>query len=175
MVSAIHGDLPDLTGVKPRLRRKIHASIKLARQMLASYQLPEWQDALMPPTVKEIKSSMRASFDLRSSIDLRRPSFDLRSSIDKKRASVDMDPPPYSAKRSSPPAAILLRASDSMRRGADHANNTSLVDVFRGDPFLGWNEYVEPFIKAVWDVPGNHYSIFGPSNVSSHNTPPLLA
>ncbi|KAH7016706.1 Alpha/Beta hydrolase protein [Ilyonectria destructans] len=114
---AINSHLPDLVGVKPQLRRKIHSSIKNARSMLAAWQPPKWDPA-----------SECGDLGMKN-----------------------------------PPPTILLRAASALTSRKNEP--VAVVDVFRHDPKLGWNEYETAFIQVVWDIPGNHHSIFGAPNV----------
>lgn len=119
---ALNGHLPELTGIRPQLRRKIHSSIKNARAMLASWQPPKWE--------AQAESMDRMQQDLK--------------------------------RMRNPPPAILLRASSALTKANEPV---AVVDVFRHDRVLGWNEYDMTFIRVVWDIPGDHYSVFGARNV----------
>jgi hypothetical protein len=62
----------------------------------------------------------------------------------------------------NPPPTILLRASSALTKANEPV---AVVDIFRHDRVLGWNEYDMTFIRVVWDIPGDHYSVFGARNV----------
>jgi hypothetical protein len=119
---AINGHLPELNGIRPQMRRKIHSSIKYARAMLAAWQPPKWD-------------SQAENMD-RMQKDLKR--------------------------MQNPPPTILLRASSALTKANEPV---AVVDIFRHDRVLGWSEYDMTFIRVVWDIPGDHYSVFGARNV----------
>ena len=68
----------------------------------------------------------------------------------------------------SVPPAVLLRATEKVPIPLD-APDLFLhdVDISRTDDFLGWNLYTHNFIKAVFNVEGNHYDIFRRDRVRS--------
>jgi thioesterase domain-containing protein len=124
---AINGHLPELNGIRPQMRRKIHSSIKYARAMLAAWQPPKWD-------------SQAENMD-RMQKDLKR--------------------------MQNPPPTILLRASSALTKANEPV---AVVDIFRHDRVLGWSEYDMTFIRVVWDIPGDHYSVFGARNVNQVTT-----
>lgn len=117
---AINSQLPDLIGIRPDMRRKIHSSIKHARVMLSTWQPPKWDsDALDQDMVEK------------------RP----------------------------PPSVTLLRSIEPVTRRGGKVEPVGVVDIFRHDPLLGWNQFRQGFIQVAWNIPGNHYTIFGTQNV----------
>lgn len=129
--------LPDMPGIRPRVRTKIHKSLQRARSMVAGWELPDFSDDSMTSDGTTSDTSMSSSEDLLGAFE------------------------------GKPPPAVLLRAAnevdgappvrpDQQRR----PSKIPLVDVFRQDPALGWNEYDDSFIQVVWDIPGDHFSIF---------------
>jgi thioesterase domain-containing protein len=77
---------------------------------------------------------------------------------------------------SRPPPTILLRARN---RGDVSKDDTSYdVDRYRDDRMLGWANYEYNSIKVVFDIDGDHYSVFEPQNVTkisqTHSKPVLM-
>ncbi|KAF2150239.1 alpha/beta-hydrolase [Myriangium duriaei CBS 260.36] len=124
--------LPDIPGVRPRVRAKIHKALQRARSMVASWELPSWEDE---GYVSGTSSASSSSEDLLGST---------------------------STPRRKLPPAVLLRAVDKVEAmdKLRPASSTPLVDIFRQHPSLGWSEYDNSFINVVWDIPGDHFSIF---------------
>lgn len=61
--------------------------------------------------------------------------------------------------RKRPPPAVLIRCT----RPADVVGveaKPCLIDIFRQDRLLGWEEGYPQFIKAVLDMDDTHYSLF---------------
>jgi thioesterase domain-containing protein len=119
--------MPDLPGVRPQLRRRIHSSIQHAKNMVLLWQLPKWEAA--------------GNFE------------------DLEHANSDMSMPRYN-RRNNPPPAVLLRATNAMKIRGNNIEPVALVDIARHDPSLGWNQYENTFIEAVWEIPGNHFGLF---------------
>lgn len=65
------------------------------------------------------------------------------------------------------PRAVLLKAKEYVNVGTDDPQVVASIDISRDSPRLGWEDYDRNFPKAVFEIPGHHYSIFDPENVSS--------
>lgn len=152
--------MPDMPGVRPRVRTKIHKSLYKARDMAAQWQLPTWTEGNESESSSASASSVPSLASSTSSDSVRSESS--MSSV----SSSDEGP----AKKGLPPA-VLLRASGQVDhtgkpQAQRRASATPLVDRFREDPTLGWKEYDKDFIQVVWDIPGDHFSIFSEPFVS---------
>ena len=72
-----------------------------------------------------------------------------------------------------PPPTIMLHAKDKVptdAQTADAADAVAMVDKLRDDGTLGWGALQPPFLKESRDVPGHHFNIFTPENVSRKET-----
>lgn len=55
------------------------------------------------------------------------------------------------------PRIILLRAEEPVPVKEDEGE--SMIDIFRGDPKLGWDEHEDDMLEMVVDIPGNHFTL----------------
>lgn len=69
-----------------------------------------------------------------------------------------------STSRPGPPPTVLLRAKDPVpsRKGTKIPN------------MLGWDGYEADLVKSVYEIPGHHFSIFDPVNVSHSQFSPSV-
>ena len=65
----------------------------------------------------------------------------------------------------TPPPTILLRATREISGDAEKCHALDTDRILR---HLGWEQYNQGFIQAVYDIPGHHFSVFDWDNVSSH-------
>lgn len=132
--------------------------------MLRDWDLPQWE----APTME----GKHVSFNVggkRHNVPpgkvLYKPLQGIWQTIDTKThkhaASTASTAPP--AKPLRPPPAVLIRCGQSMPLPADRTT-PYLIDKYRNEPLLGWEETYPDFIKAVIDVDTTHYSMFDKSD-----------
>jgi hypothetical protein len=78
--------------------------------------------------------------------------------------------------RHQPPRTVLLRCQEKVpvSPASTGSETISRVDVARDSPHLGWEDYDPQLVIAVLDLPGHHYGLFWPENVSLSLFPLLL-
>jgi hypothetical protein len=146
-------DLPEL----------VKKSFELAEKMLETWELPKWDgpacgDKLMRFTAGGEDLAVRAGSAQHKPLDGRWQAL--------KTTEFKHDYPSPTEKPILPPPAVMIRCVLSTPIATPADDGPLQVDMFRGDPFLGWSGGGYPgFIKAVIDTNAGHYDVFKFSHV----------
>lgn len=123
---------------KQETRDRVLRCFDLAKEMVAEWKMPQWEDGESATKEQENKNGE----------DKANRNFNQR-----KTASAGP----------RPPRVILLRAMDIVPA----EGGIAAVDTHRTDRLLGWEQYRKGLITTVMDVPGHHYSVFELDNVDA--------
>lgn len=117
----------------------------------------EWS----PTTKKETREAVQRCFDEggRMVREWRLPTWEARE-----EDGEEMYDPVMPGRDLRPPPVWLLRAEEPVPVVEE---GVSRVDTYRGERYLGWDNYWEGMIVKVEDVPGHHFNIFSFEHVDA--------
>lgn len=153
----------------------VRRNMKQSMQMVERWVLPLWSTKVSAPeegpisdggsdgTSSDNSALSVGSYGSCSGTTLESTvSSDSDTSLDSRTSLYETSP--SSAPR--PPPTVLLRCRNYVPVISTGHNAISRVDVTRHQAMLGWEDYPYDFIRAVLDIPGHHFDLFGEEYVS---------
>ena len=174
---------------RPEIRMLCSAMMKQSARMAEQWEIPTW-----PRTSDSISLSLKwktesASVTIRDltlegldsnsdrwSSGIATPTEDTSRCWTHDNSKIEFNYDGKVSERHQPPRTVLLRCQEKVpvSPASTGSEMISRVDVARDSPHLGWEDYDPQLIIAVLDLPGHHYGVFWPENVSLFPLPPVI-